>query len=73
MKKPKFKAGDLVMLSAAGRARQGNEVCLGGFGFVTDVSPYGTYPIRTQWWKADMSITSAPFKEYELKKYKKNT
>ena len=69
----KFKVGDLVQLSSAGKARQGNEVCLGGFGFVVEVNRYVKFPIRTQWWKADMSMSSHPFKEYELKKYKKNT
>ena len=69
--KNKFKVGDLVQLSAAGKARQGNYKCLGGFGFVTEISPYGAFPIRTQWWNADMSMSSHPFKEYELKKFKK--
>ena len=66
----KFKVGDLVQLSAAGKARQGNLCCHGGFGFVIEIQG-GSYPIRTQWWKPDMSMSSHPFKEYELKKFKK--
>ncbi len=69
-KRSKFKVGDLVRLSAAGKARQGNGRCLGGFGFIIEIAG-GTYPIRTQWWKPDMSMSSHPFKEYELKKFKK--
>jgi len=67
----KYKVGDLVMLSAAGKVRQGNAVCLGGFGFVVEINKYSSFPIRTQWWKDDMSMSSHPFKEYELKKFKK--
>jgi len=66
----KFKVGDLVQLSAAGKARQGNLSCHGGFGFIIEIQG-GSYPIRTQWWKPDMSMSSHPFKEYELKKFKK--
>ena len=66
----KFKVGDLVQLSAAGKARQGNLRCHGGFGFVIEIQG-GSYPIRTKWYKADMSMSSHPFKEYELKKFKK--
>ena len=67
----KFKAGDLVQLSAAGKARQGNSTCLGGFGFVTSVNKFSSFPVRTTWWKANMDMTAHPFKEYELKKFKK--
>ena len=66
----KFKVGDLVQLSSAGEKRQGNLSCHGGFGFVIEIQG-GSYPIRTQWWKPDMSMSSHPFKEYELKKFKK--
>ena len=66
----KFKVGDLVQLSAAGEKRQGNLCCQGGFGFVIEIQG-GSYPIRTQWWKPDMSMSSHPFKEYELKKFRK--
>ena len=71
MSKLKFKIGDLVMLSAAGRARSGNIAVLGGFGFVTEVFDFSNYPVRTTWWRANMTMTTHPFKEYELKKFKK--
>ena len=67
----KFKVGDLVQLSSAGEKRQGNISCRGGFGFVVETDYLGSYPIRTKWYKSDMSMTSHPFKEYELKKFKK--
>ena len=70
MSKPKFKVGDLVQLSSAGKARQGNIAVLGGFGFITEIVG-GSFPVRTTWWKADMDMTSHPFKAYELKKYKR--
>ena len=66
----KFKVGDLVQLSSAGEKRQGNFICRGGFGFVIEIQG-GSYPIRTKWYKSDMSMSSHPFKEYELKKFKK--
>jgi uncharacterized protein YodC (DUF2158 family) len=73
--KSKFKVGDLVMLSAAGKRSQQNEDFIGGFGFieniVTDKSDrYWAYPIRCKWWKENLDIVNASFKPYELKFFK---
>ena len=79
--KSKFKAGDLVMLSAAGRKTQQNEECLGGFGFIETIDEdemkmsvgggSSLYPIKTKWWTKDLKVMNINFKPYELKFYKK--
>ena len=78
--KSKFKAGDLVMLSAAGRKAQQNEECCGGFGFIETIDEAelhfmksNDYPIKTKWWTKDLKVLNVNFKPYELKFYKKNT
>ena len=69
--KTKFKAGDLVMLSAAGKRAQQNTCFVGGFGFVETIcSSQHTYPIKCKWWNADMKVMNGQFKPYELKFYK---
>ena len=84
--KSKFKAGDLVVLSAAGRKTQQNEECVGGFGFIEAVdedemrmlhlerisSGVGStlFPIKTKWWRKNMKVMQVNFKPYELKFYK---
>ena len=79
--KSKFKAGDLVMLSAAGRKTQQNEELLGGFGFIETInesqmdavgkiSNTDLFPIKTKWWTKDLKVLNINFKPYELKFYK---
>ena len=80
--KSKFKAGDLVMLSAAGRKTQQNEECVGGFGFIETIDEgemrtlHGQgiggnlFPIKTKWWTKDLKVMNINFKPYELKFYK---
>ena len=73
--KSKFKAGDLVTLSAAGKRSGQNIDMLGGFGFIETIlkagtAPHNTYPIKCKWWKKDMTICNGHFKPYELKFYK---
>ena len=71
--KTKFKAGDLVTLSAAGKRMNQNQDCVGGFGFIETVLPDGgrsDYPIECKWWREDMRIINMNFKPYELKFYK---
>ena len=72
--KSKFKPGDLVELSAAGKRSQQNIDMLGGFGFVetimTDTVPVQAYPIKCKWWKKDMTVCNGHFKPYELKFFK---
>ncbi len=75
--KSKFKIGDLVKLSAAGRKSQQNSHLVGGFGIVTYLKEsYASYPIQVEW-QCDTFIPdesrSACFKPYELKFFKKNT
>ena len=69
----KFKVGDLVMLSSAGRKRVGNEKPrrFGGFGIVTNIhwSSDG-FPIMVDWWSRDMNTFRIYFKPYELKFFK---
>ncbi len=75
--KSKFKEGDLVELSAAGKKTDQNKELVGGFGFIEAVlvnsercgmSP--AYPIKCKWWKKDMTVCNGHFKPYELKFYK---
>jgi uncharacterized protein YodC (DUF2158 family) len=69
--KNKFKAGDLVELSAAGKRAQQNTAFVGGFGFIeTIMVSEQAYPIRCKWWNADMKVINGHFKPYELKFYK---
>jgi len=64
----KYKVGDLVTLSAAGRKSQQNEEVLTGFGLVINILRYGNYPIRCRWVGGE--VETQTFKEYELKRYK---
>jgi uncharacterized protein YodC (DUF2158 family) len=70
----KFKVGDLVTLSSAGRKRVGNQRPrkFGGFGFITSFQPNGSqFPIEVKWWAGDMTkCFNHYFKPYELKFYK---
>jgi len=76
--KSKFKAGDLVLLSAAGNKAHQNEECRGGFGFIVTIDmnelnklDSHSWPIKTTWWTKDMKVMNINFKPYELKFYKK--
>ena len=70
----KFKVGDLVTLSAAGRKMQQNRPVLDGFGMVVEVmrsrlpGVSDNFPIKCQWYGKHKS--SMRFKEYELKFFK---
>ena len=69
MERPKkFKIGDLVTLSAAGKQRKGNVHTLNGFGMITSISKRGTFPIACSWYGG--STPTSDFKEYELKRYR---
>ena len=70
----KYKVGDLVMLSAAGKARNQNAIARGGWGIIKriDSKPYDCFPIVTEWYGCDRTrVRSMNYKPYELKKYKK--
>ncbi len=69
----KFKKGDIVSLSSAGRKRIGNDKPrrLGGFGIVTNIhSNSDGFPIVVDWWSRDMDTFRIYFKPYELKFFK---
>ena len=77
--KSKFKAGDLVMLSAAGYKTNQNEECRGGFGFIETIDEgelrsmlpnASVYPIKTKWWTKDLKVLNVNFNPYELKFFK---
>mgnify|MGYP003123680697 CR=1 FL=1 len=74
----KFKIGDLVTLSAAGKSVEQNSHLVGGFGIVTFIKePYASYPIQVEWQGVDTFFgddsRSASFKPYELKFFKNRT
>jgi uncharacterized protein YodC (DUF2158 family) len=70
MKKSKWKVGDLVTLSAAGKRSQQNYQVLGGFGLVVYISDHWSdnYPVRCHWIGGEVEFQT--FKDYELKRYK---
>ena len=65
----KFKIGDLVQLSAAGKDRHHNHGYRGGYGMVVEIVTVNTgWPIKCQWVGGTNGSPQAPFKEYELKR-----
>ena len=82
--KSKFKVGDLVMLSAAGKRVDQNSYALGGWGIIREVGAYNNwikssdnYPIKAQWYNGDRFgkdwTRSMCYKPYELKFFKKSS
>ncbi len=66
-----MKVGDLVKLSAYGKARSHNSDCFGGWGFVTEVvNCYSQYPITAHWYKLNGTEISVRFHRRELKRFK---
>ena len=63
----KFKVGDLVTLSAAGKKAKQNNVVVGGFGMVIKVTGR-PWPIQCQWFGSNRETWD--FKPYELKFFK---
>ena len=69
----KFKVGDLVTLSAAGKARNGNWSVRHGFGIVIEIKGgtcYERWPVICHWPKHENASKKHSFKDYELKKLK---
>ena len=64
----KYKIGDLVTLSAAGRRIDGNSQVREGFGIVLAILPGADWPVSCQWVGGDTG--DMHFKDYELKKFK---
>ena len=73
--KNKFKIGDLVTLSSAGRSSQQNSHLVDGWGIVTLLKEsYANYPIQVAWYlDSDGETRNACFKTYELKFFKKSS
>tara|TARA_Y100001963_G_C6732012_1_gene424427 strand:- start:398 stop:643 length:246 start_codon:yes stop_codon:yes gene_type:complete len=67
-----MQVGDLVQLSAYGKARNHNSACYGGWGFIIKVARfYSQYPITVHWYKSNgTEMTGMRFHRRELKKYK---
>jgi len=69
----KFKVGDLVQLSAAGKKRDSNWILArsGGFGLVVKALDQNhLYPIECYWSNESRVNKKHIFKEYELKRLK---
>ena len=74
----KFKIGDLVTLSSAGRSSQQNSHLVDGWGIVICLGEsYANYPILAAWYGGEAhgfkagETRNARFKPYELKFFKK--
>ena len=63
----KFKIGDLVTMSAAGKARDQNYLVLGRTGIVMGYEDGVTWPILVHWLPVRPHPPTTNFKEYELK------
>ena len=66
----KYKIGDLVELSAAGRKNNHNpHFTRSGFGIITYYHCFDKFPIHIKWFSKG-NITSFSAKQYEIKKLK---
>jgi hypothetical protein len=80
---PKFKVGDLVMLSAAGKKINQNDDAIGGWGIVKMIKLerlwrlHDWFPIKTEWYDGKGFgkdfMRDVEFKPYELKFFKKSS
>jgi len=65
----KYKVGDLVTLSAAGKKRKANYTVREGFGIIVDIDEgWSKWPISCHWVGGGRNTQC--FKEYEIKRYK---
>lgn len=65
----KYKVGDLVVLSAAGKLRKANLQVRKGFGIIIEIDDRESrWPINCHW--VGGGRTTLCFKEYEVKRYK---
>ena len=72
----KFKVGDLVQLSAAGKKVDQNSHALGGWGIIHFIGgSHSEFPIYAEWYGGEHWATGQKrtihFKPYELKFFKK--
>jgi len=67
-----MKVGDLVKLSAKGRALKGNSSFLGGVGIVLEIGKGSYYDLGVKWFCKNHRSNRrvAWFKRYEIKKLK---
>ena len=67
----KWKIGDLVELSAAGKARAGNWTVRRGYGMVIELDVgFNKWPVMCHWPMKDGAEKKHSFKDYELKRLK---
>ena len=69
----KYKAGELVELSAGGKKRAHNNGVLGMIGMILSIEEHnfgerGEYPYRIQWFGYLANLGKLPMKEYEIKR-----
>ena len=73
----KYKAGELVELSAAGKKSQQNDGVLGMIGMIMSIDggkiyQHGAYPYVIQWFGEVYNVHNGklPMKEYEIKRHR---
>jgi len=64
----KYKIGDLVELSAAGRKREHNCHCQGKMGLLLEWQEGESYPYVIRWFATPIHEGMIPMKEYEIKR-----
>ena len=66
----KFKIGELVTLSAAGKLREHNHGFTTGFGIIMEYYYGHSFPYKIRWFSESKKNKEFSAKEYELKRYK---
>jgi len=66
----KFKNGDLVTLSSAGKTRNHNYGYKRGFGIVVNYNQWARFPYTMRWFNENKTNAEFQAKEYELKRHK---
>jgi len=64
----KYKIGDLLELSAAGKKREHNSHCQGKMGLLLDYEEGEPYPYVIRWLTVAIHSGMIPMKEYEIKR-----
>jgi|TARA_B100000282_G_scaffold287251_1_gene254600 hypothetical protein len=66
----KYKIGELVTLSAAGKLREHNHGFTTGFGIIMEYHYTHAFPYKLRWFNKNKTNKEFTAKEYELKRYK---
>jgi hypothetical protein len=66
----KYKIGELVKLSAAGRKLDHNEGFQEGYGMVIEYRNWERFPYKMRWFGSEHKHETFEAKEYELKRYR---